>query len=367
MLGEARFHLGPMALIPSAAALEPFETAIALDSSFAPAYIHPIELRLATGRDSASAAGLIEAFARYGAPDRDRVGSMRLGHALVYGAANDRPAVDTLDAGALRLVVGTLRRGGTGTLGAITRLIDLSRAAPTEIFPAEVLRRQDAIFSAVLGRTDRFVELWPGLPRGARAVGASIVIDEYGGTLPDHLVQEILAIDSTFAAWQVFDVGVVATHVGESAARAAAVDELRHRADGEGEDASFAAPAIDALAALERWSRGSLAEAASELERVRRETIGFGTTEPLNNQVRLWLGTIEAQRGRHQEALRYLASVEFSIQARLLMAEAYEELGRADSAAIAYDDVLTLWAGADPDFAPADRARRGLARVLAER
>lgn len=45
-LGDARFHLGVTAALPKARALEAFDQAIALDSSFSPAYIHAVGLAL---------------------------------------------------------------------------------------------------------------------------------------------------------------------------------------------------------------------------------------------------------------------------------------------------------------------------------
>jgi TolB-like protein len=364
MLGEARFHLGPMALMSTASALEPFETAIALDSSFAPAYIHPIELKIGSGRDSAAAGRLIEAYARYGARDRDRLAGMRLAHALAYGSA---AVAEPLDPGGVRFVVGTLQRGGTGSALALHRLLDLLHASPGDMFPPDAVRGRNAVMHAVLGRPGRFMEMWQEIPDWARRVGVAVVVDEYGGTLADHRLPDIMTVDSTSAEWEVFDAAVIATRLGDGPARAAVMAELRRRAARDGPDAAFAAPAADAVDALDRWRRGELRQAAAELERLRVATIGFGITEGLNSQIRRWLGAIEAERGRHQEALRYLTSVEYSIQARLLAAESYEALGRADSAAVAYGDVLRLWAQADPDFAPAAQARRGLARLVAER
>jgi tetratricopeptide (TPR) repeat protein len=365
MLGEAFFHLGPMALIPASASLEPFETAIALDSSFAPAYIHPIEMRLATGRDSAVVARLIDAYARYGAQDRERIASMRLAQALTYGG--DVPSGDALSWEAVVFTFGTLSRGGTGSELPVQRLIGLGRTADYGLGRAGILRGQDAILHAILGRIGKFTEMAPDAPPFLRATAAATVVDEYGMAIPGPLLRDLLAIDTVSLGGLLFAAGVIATHTGREDARVTAIARLRQQADRGGEDAELDAAAAEALEALDLWRQGRVDAAAAELERIRVATIGFGPLEQLNTRLRYWLGAIEAERGRHQEALRYLATVQHSVQARLLMAESYEALGRPDAARAAYGDVLRLWADADPDFPPADRARRGLARLLAER
>ncbi|HXO86079.1 MAG TPA: hypothetical protein VN803_11210, partial [Gemmatimonadales bacterium] len=49
MLGDARFHAGPLARLQPHAALEAFDRAIALDSAFTPSYVHAIALGIDEG------------------------------------------------------------------------------------------------------------------------------------------------------------------------------------------------------------------------------------------------------------------------------------------------------------------------------
>jgi tetratricopeptide (TPR) repeat protein len=368
MLGEARYHLGPMALVPAHTALGAFENAIALDSSYAPAYIHPFELKIGSGRDSASASRLLDAYSRYGARDRTRIAAMRLAFDLAYGDHATPPTADTIAVQTLGYTFGTLDRGGFGSRAAIYRLATI-HALPAEVAPPPVLTGRIAGLDAELGRPGRVLEAWPRLPDWSRAWAALVMTESCGsGCLPDHAARDVMQVDSTTPALAAVVAGLVAIHRGAASgpsAHSAAHARLRELATRPGPDSAVAGPAADALRALHRWSEGRVEEAIHELERVRRQTIGFATPD-FNEQVRVWLGRLEAERGRHEEALVYLASAFSSIQARLLMAESFEALARPDSAAVAYADVLRVWTDAEPDFEPAERARRGLARVLAE-
>ena len=53
MLGDARFHAGPLARLSPRASLEAFDRAIALDSAFTPSYVHAVPLGLEYGGTAA--------------------------------------------------------------------------------------------------------------------------------------------------------------------------------------------------------------------------------------------------------------------------------------------------------------------------
>jgi tetratricopeptide (TPR) repeat protein len=365
MLGEARFHLGPQVMIPPSSALEAFEQAIALDSTYGPAYIHPLELKLAQGRDPEGVRRLLEAYERYGVLDKERIRGMRIAFALMHGSEADLPPGDQVDRATFNHAMGTLRRGGTGSVTAIPGLTRLMLVSPNSPIPESTLRAEEAGFNAILGRTGPLLEQWPRIPHIVRAYSA-LIFQEYGLELPDELVREVLDADPSDNAYAAFNVGVLATMRGHDAARAAALARLRDLADDDTPMAEFAAPAVEVLAALEHWRQGRVDRAFAELDRIRIATIGYGPKSNLNEMVRVWLGQLEAERGNHESAVRYLASVIYSLPAMLLHAESLEALGRYDAARDAYLEMLRIWADADPDFPPADRARRGLARLSAE-
>jgi tetratricopeptide (TPR) repeat protein len=365
MLGEARIHLGPQVLIPPASALEAFEMAIALDSAYGPAYIHPIELKMAEGRDPDGVRRLVEAYERYGALDRDRIRGIRIAYALMYGSEADLPPAEEMDRQALIHASGTLSRGGTGSITAMPGVVGLMLAAPTPPFPEPMLRGQAAMFQAILGRPGTLLESWSRIPLIPRA-NATLALHEYGVRVPEELVRDVLDAVPSADAFPAFTVGIIAAIRQDDAASAAAIARLRAIADADPDAAALAGPAAEALDALEHWRQGRLDRAFAEMERLRLATIGYGPQGGLNEILRVWLGELEAERGHHESAVRYLASVIYSLPAMLLHAESLEALGRTDAARDAYLELLRIWADADPDFPPADRARRGLARLSTE-
>ena len=102
-VGEARIHLGFFLGRPMSWALEAFDRAIAADSAFAPAYIHPVELALYTA-GPAAALRYVDRYLALGPTDR-YAGSMRLLGALLSPGSTSTPGLkrwlDTASADAL--------------------------------------------------------------------------------------------------------------------------------------------------------------------------------------------------------------------------------------------------------------------------
>ncbi len=121
LLGEAREHVGPMVGISAARVLDAFDRAIALDSSFGPSYVHPIEIAAREGPD---------AMQRY----------------LVPYLAQNPNAVNTEG---MRLVSRLLDPGAARS-GDIQQALDSAQTeALTTALPA-LMRRPDSAESAVL-------------------------------------------------------------------------------------------------------------------------------------------------------------------------------------------------------------------------
>jgi tetratricopeptide (TPR) repeat protein len=365
MLGEARFHLGPMALVPASTSRLAFETAVALDSAFAPAYIHPIELSIASGREPEVAARLLAAYERYGSLDVERVVGLRIAYHLMYGSAGPPPTGDTLNPSILGHVAGALIRGGTTSAAAFPALYGIARQTPGAPLPLVEVR--GAVSAAELGRTSQAIERWPRVPPGPRALIAYTYIHDYDSAFPPELLEEVLNAGATSDPFSLFAAGVIATRREDEALRVRAIRELTRFAEESPDSVGWAGKAAEALEALELWRRGRRDDAFVELERIRVQTARFGDGwEDLNETLRTWLGRLEAERGRHDSALRYLESVPYSLAACLYRAESLEALGRTDEATRAYGDLARLWAEADPDFEPAERVRQALMRLSAE-
>lgn len=371
MLGEARWHLGPMVLVPWSQAVEAFEQAIALDSAFAPAYIHPIERAIGAGRDSAATRKLLDAYARVAASDI-RLQALRFAYDLAYGDPSAWP--DSMPPAAINWTGGILNRGGRRSLPAFRRLISvlISSGQLPPGLPPEVLVGQRMLIEAASGRIDSALARVPdAAPRLWTQAAATLTVD-YGVPLSGPLVDRALAVDSTAGSLELLAATNVASRLGREreAARSLGLLRARARSDGGEEDdvgaEDVARAATEAAEAFAIWEAGDPDGAAERLETLRQETVGY-ETELVNDLARAWLGRIHLEAGRPEQAIRYLQSVPGIEIAGLHLAEAYEAAGRADQARRAYADMTRVWAGADEGFEPLLRARRGLARLSADR
>src|SRR2546426_6601034 len=94
LLGDAYFHLGPFSFLPLDSMVQPLQRAIALDSSFSPAYLHLVEYAFLQG-DSATARTLIDRLRRI-APDSPKAVGLGLAYALSWGTALERDAAQAM-------------------------------------------------------------------------------------------------------------------------------------------------------------------------------------------------------------------------------------------------------------------------------
>ena len=392
VLGEARYHLGPSMLLARSDAAAAFERAVALDSSYAPAYIHLMEIRLGEN-EREEADRLMTAYDAIAAHD-ERLGALRLAYALTDTNGGVRgggggAVLDTVPEDRLGFTIGTLARGGVGNAPAMARIIEEVPGTRLGGLPPGLVQTIRSAFQAATGQVDRSVDALTRLAPGQAVHTALLLVAEYGVDVPGPVLDHALRVDSTTAPDALLSAGLLAAHLGRGDLRERAVSGLRRVAaaagepdDGGGPDDAgdpapsssdremFTAMAEGAIATIEAyaaWRDGSPDEAVRQLERVRRETIGYGPREQVNEQARLWVGVIEASRGRHEEAVHYLRSLDRSVMALLLLAESREALGQVEEARRGYANVLRIWADADDDFAPALRARRGLARLRGDR
>jgi len=94
LLGDACFHLGHFSFLPLDSMVQPLQRAIALDSSFSPAYLHLVEYAFLQG-DSATARTLIDRLRRI-APDSPKAVGLGLAYALSWGTALERDAAQAM-------------------------------------------------------------------------------------------------------------------------------------------------------------------------------------------------------------------------------------------------------------------------------
>ena len=366
-LGEAAFHFGSIYGAHQEDALAGFDHAIRLDSSFAPAYIHPIAI--AYERDGPAGAR------RYLAPylARGSNGTFESGLTLVSrlvdtavnpDAAARLLAAEPLDH--LGIAWGTTDRGDDSAAWDLA----IARAQITRS-PPGAPRTPLLAFSLLFhGRLD---EGTPELiARGGAAVPNQWLFDAallHAGPLP--------ALDSVFAGWfklpgppRLFVVGALSVFAAR-ADSSAILQTLRVCEN----------PGPLPEAAWSDLAKYGVASAQAYLTLVRGDTTKAirlfetlpDTLFPVTYAERLKLAALYSARHEDQkaEALLERRLADFPAPAqvlwRLLHARTEERLGRKDDARRDFGYVANVWAHADPDLSGYVReAKAGLARLSGE-
>ena len=364
LLGDSYFHLGQQALVDPLEALDHFRRAVALDPSFAPYYIHLLDVAVMQV-DTPRAQELL---ATYGglAPHSEFFQANRIAADLLFGdAAAQARAATTLD------TVPTLI------------LTDILAVPPV---PVSLHVRQQAL-EAILRRSDApprfaatrvFTLIDRGRHRDARMAIPTLqppaarflalaTLRWSGAELSSEDLARLTLSATDTAPPQLLIGGAYAAETGrwrdvETAKAAAAA---RRTVDNE-ELARAYAGVAKALEAVTLWRQGHAAAAVPILEQVQREAVGYGTAGTVNTYVRVWLSELHTELGHDEQALSFLRTINVT-EARFRRAQLYEKLGRLDDARREYAACLTAWAQADEGFAKVAQARAALSRLPADR
>ena len=374
-LGDARFHAGVTAGIGRPEALEAFDRAIALDSSFSPAYIHTVGLALQL-RGPADARRYTAGFLRASSEGRFAAPYRLLERLLDPRTANDAVTGRMLDslAPSLPVLGGVLDRYPDSA----ETMIRMVRAYAAERLPrarsaAESLpaRLQGALAAAYRGHlTDAVRTIGTGFPPlyGELALLGAVPRD---------------SAEAVFRGWaQSPSQGIAATVAWAGAHRdTAMLRQVDRNLEAMVGHLPPSAPPIakDAIGYMVLSSRAYLALARGDSAAALRQFLALPdsacfTACPLDNIVRAQL--LEA-RGRSQDAITWLdkrvdgawfPAMPSEILAMLLRGRLNEKLGHRDEAIAAYAYVATAWAHGDDVLKPyTDEARAGLARLGGER
>ncbi len=370
LLGDAYYHLAGPALEPAGAVDAALSHALALDSTFTPAYIHLIEDALHRA-DRARVAHLVDAYARFAPGTRfDR--RHRLWQALAFGDSAGREAalaaLDTVPEGVLRSLVPGLRNPRfLGIQESVLRRVaerpDNPDSAWTGIYGFANVASQGRVEAAL-----RELE-GPRTPAWFRADGAYLLRTLQLPVPPGRL--DRMAAGASVEdgdgelfpgseAARAFFEGALAAERGDSAGLSAALSGLqgqegRLASAGDSVGARFLRGAGDGLRGYVRWKKTRDPAALSLLDEARRTATGLGLPQiDVNCAIRWWQGEIALELGRPQEAETYWSSIErapFSAWQHPLvtyrLAGIYEQLGERDRARAAYQVVATAWRGAD--------------------
>lgn len=382
-LGEAYFHLGSQAGFRPKDSIDPFERALALDSTFAPALIHMIE-HAYTEMDSLRGRALTE---RYLSLDSTSyyARSFELLTSLAFGSSGDSAAaaqaLDTLDAWALRWVSARLRQWGPPYNLPQYEQVNLALADPRH--PDEA--RGGALWALGLtylrlGRIAAAVDLFEdALPLSAGDLDDDVLYvllnaREFGLTDPsvDELIERLSRRVDDLEGFPAL--AVEAAREGRFEAARAGVERLQEIAD----SVRAAGDSVEARSTQgQAWTlRGRIAAVTDSVDaaiaHLRR---GLAMINGLWNVPRdidrYWLASLIRDRGSEDEALRIYGSLYWNPWLEALgyyeRARLHEQRGEREQALSYYARFIEMWENADLHLQPrVDSARRAMERLAGE-
>jgi len=380
-LGDALFHMGGQANRRVTAPIEPLERTLALDSAFAPALIHLIEIAYMIG-DAKRGRDWTQ---RYLALDSSSVyaRSFRVLTPLQFGPPEDSAraaaALDTADADPLHWMVARLR-GSAYNLPLYER-VTLELAEPRfenddramgyyhlaeahlrygHVAMAVDLLKQASVLSE--GRLDR-----PALSALASARELGIAVDSATSLLIERLAA---GVEDPIPA-----LAVTAVRDGHPEQAAAAVAWLEGGADLYTQQGrvEFGRSVRGQAVALQGRIAAANDSAETAIALLRRGlSLMNATWGRMRDQERYWLAYLLQENGGEDEALAIFGSLYWHPWIEPLglyhRAQLHERRGEFDQAARYYARFLELWDTADPHLQPrVEAARLSLQRLRGER
>ncbi len=383
LLGESQFHRRDLVPMPVAQLLAPFDKVLAIDSSLAPAAIHPIEMAMAVG-DSAlfqRYLHVLEASNAESEAERFRAaGRLMFGDEPVDSAWGEVIASQRGD-----IIFGTVAAIATdpnrSADAAIARLDQVLDSMPTGAPIVRQLRGVQAMVLAGLGRLDALREqIRTGQITGeARFMGPIVpVINGFGPPgYADSLSRVInretgsggatlreLSSRNPYELYyrSLFFLGQGKTADGVRFLEAAALKSADSIPAGLAE-------LMDAARGLAQVQRG---DTAAGVARMRAGLAGASGKmgPPQSAPIRFHLALVLAARPttREEGILRlrhgFAFDPHYDAIRHLALGRALEAKGDYAASAEAYTRYIALWEGADPEFQPqVAAAREALARV----
>ncbi len=366
-LGEVFVHSRTAVLHDVTEGIEALEKAIALDPSFAPYYIHLIELKIAQD-DTAAAFDLLETYTQLAGPAARP--HLRIAVPLFLGDSAQRAAtvaaMDTADVELLIDLYGDLD-WQTGSLDAqelLVRKIIRQTAGPIwgNNVPGNVLGQLIQNLTAQ-GKSAEAYEMLhdPRIDPADRTV-EGFVLNALVRDVPADELDRWLDPDNCPGGICTLAVGAYAAERGRWDVHAAVIAEGRRyaeelRADDKRIAASFVEVSTEALEGHELMQRGRYEEAIEALDAVQGRKFGP------DHWVRWWLAEAYVASGQPDKAIPYFRSLwlnRFKFHGAYRLGEIYTELGQHEKAREAYRSFLQMWKNADPYLPQLTRAQEAL-------
>lgn len=354
MLGELYAHGGERVYGTTLDVQRAFGTAVELDPTFSPNYIHLTEAAMILGRPE-EARGLLEAYLRL-APDTHQGRAMSLGYALQYGDESQSgealAALDTLGLHTSSDLTNGLGPSPRG-IAALRAVADVNaERSRGDRWP--YTRIWTRVYVGDLEGAERAV---PGASTTVRATSASLLRLAGRGTR----LQAVTAEDCEASPGCLFHVGLQAVDAGDRGglARVRGAFQRELARAGESDDAARTSrlrSTRDGLAAYETWRGGDATAAGQSMSEVQARPGAWDVSEWL----RLYMGEMAAGEGRLTDVDRILGSLERSPlgwYALVLRARAHAAAGRQDVARELYGGFLELWSEATPEHPLVAEAR----------
>jgi tetratricopeptide (TPR) repeat protein len=381
-LGEAYYHIGSEAGYPLTSPVRPFERTFELDSTFAPPFIHLVQVAH-TADDSAAARRWSDYYL-----DLDSTSIFARSFALVtelrFGSPEDSlRAIETFGDSEADLIGTSMCSclGGRKSLGAYEavaattvtnpQLTDRDRGWTVLSLGNQYLRRGRVDTTVVLFKEG--LSLTPGARRAvlnrlviSRAVG--VAVDTASRQLIERLAQQYDSKDIPF-------LGVLAASEGRVAdAETAAVrfDALADSVSAAGSDSVWARTLAGHAASIRGQIAAARDDADEAIAHFRRAvdliTANWATRRDLS---RYWLANVIEVRGGEEEALKIYGSLYHTPYLEALgylrRAQLHERRGENAEAVRYYGYFLELWSEADPYLQPqVESARRAVDRLAGE-
>ena len=374
LLGEAQYHGRAFRPLSPETLREPFDRVLALDSSLAPAAIHPMELAVTTG-DTALLRRYEVVFRSAGSESElNRAVQARralAGDDSAFVAMFDNPIGAGL---ALASLHGRFADPEVDADRILQSAIEISRDPPPTPFGFQ-LRSMGGLIAQALGRTDSARQLVRGI--GAQPNGGDVsmyvrMVPVFAGYADSTLLAQAGAAlanapsNSFVGMWR----ALVALDSHNPRGAQAIVRPMLANPDTLQRFMHGALLGIDGLAtvALGDTTRG-MAVLDSALS-LMGGVSATGFTFPVQVRYAMLLTGRAATRAEGIRRLRYgfpNAPEMYPIM-QYYLGRAYESAAQPDSAAAAYGQFLRLWASADTVYQPiVAEARAGLERVTGER
>ena len=365
--GYEHYGFGPGLHRSRARILELFERGIGLDSSFAPAYIHPVTYALALG-DTARARRHARAYLALGSKDRNAT-QIALTERMIDPSTAASPetrrlmdtaSADDIWAGAIELLV---------VPDSIEAAVQIGRA---------IVKKPLAVRGLVVDSGTRAFPLVAALVQRGHLREAVRHADPVPGLLGFPALAGVLEPNSAsrvFAralengnAWALG----AAQHFWAWNRDTSSLRALVHWSDSVGGDTSTGGSRLSARI-FSRSARAYLALVREDTTGALRELEAIPDTLcPNCGGERLFKARLLASRGRDREALALLDQSlhtydQWWVPWHLERARVGERLGLRERAVEDYRVVTGLWRDPDPDLRPLrDEARAALARLTAE-